>query len=757
MIWNLVRGGGRDMTSQAHHFITRSPNQLGGPQHVALQPQRNSEPILGNSYKSLYDERHADIRLIRGADGQTCPLIYNNLQLREPPRIPSRPEMPPPTRDVPRIVPLPSRRPPPQPSRPLPPAAVPPSHPVAAQTRFSEIRAQQPVTENKSLHLLASEPSEKMTTATAVPMLPSTPSIRATSGASQNGVTRSPKIQHPMANSQILPARVQEKFVSFDDSVRSYSPDSCATSDTPRSTPDSKSLSRSLSQGARSFQDDMSSSSSSSSSPIAESDKAKASRRLWSFSLPRFKKNNPKTLTDQSTPSLEQRGQTLPRMTSSVEATDERTLPGILKKSASLTSINELEQSRKLSTKSSASQSDLQHALVTSPQNYRDPQTNEEYQRQIVFHTSNEFEKHYVMPPRALRKYIKTNFRRLNNNVQTPTITKAEVQTVLEAVSAEAEPKTETKSPVERDYESGISSGSSATDNESHSSFGNCENLAAVPKITETADPADTPQVVAIKYKPPPCPPEPVSEPLPAPRNRDRFPEPEYINGIQYIKEVGVKEGSISECSGSGSMEKRRRRRSCGSVSSSKSGRTTRRKAPDPRITRRTGVKKYLSQTNFIAAPVSKESKGKYRKGSQGDVKRPERVKEQTSAPSAPAEDKKSTTQLNTSSCSSNFSNNGSGFLHQQLLQLLAENNHLKQINDKLEDQLEQYRRRDEKRDQLLKKYKTMGADEQVLQVRNYLSKLRRLLRSEECHVMIDTVEHFVEERALTLKADRKR
>ena len=79
-------------------------------------------------------------------------------------------------------------------------------------------------------------------------------------------------------------------------------------------------------------------------------------------------------------------------------------------------------------------------------------------------------------------------------------------------------------------------------------------------------------------------------------------------------------------------------------------------------------------------------------------------------------------------------------------------------FQDKLEDQLEQYRRRDEKREQLLKKYKTLGADEQLLQVRNYLSKLRRLLRSEECHVMIDTVEHFVEERTSTLKADvRKR
>lgn len=34
----------------------------------------------------------------------------------------------------------------------------------------------------------------------------------------------------------------------------------------------------------------------------------------------------------------------------------------------------------------------------------------------------------------------------------------------------------------------------------------------------------------------------------------------------------------------------------------------------DPRIARRTGVKKYLSQTNHYIVPT-KESKGKYRKG----------------------------------------------------------------------------------------------------------------------------------------------
>ncbi|XP_022652811.1 uncharacterized protein LOC111246829 isoform X2 [Varroa destructor] len=714
--------------------------------------------------------------------------------LRGPSKIPSRHEMPPPTpasareglanREVPRIMPLPSRRPPPpqpQPSRPPPPPVV-QSHEPQQQHRFiveaqrqqqQQQQQHQQQQENKNLHLLAAADVDQMATVSAVPIMPPAPTGRTIL------VTRSPKMQHVMSSSpQILPTcppRVQEKFVSFDDSVRSYSPDSCATSspsETPRSTPDSNSLTRSLSHGARSYPDD-----SFSSLQSSDSDKAKASRRLWSFSLPRFKKNSSKSLTDSPAvpgADLDDRGQTLPRVQSTVEATDERTLPGILKKSASLTSINELDQGRvpKLS-KSSASQNDLQHAMVTSPQNYRDPQTNEEYQRQIVFHT--EFEKHYVMPPRALRKYIKTNFRRLNLHPATPKNSDVVgnsqtviVETVVTAAS-ETDPKPDMKTPVERDYESGISSGSSATDNESHSSFGNSENTASPKSASpEVADPADAPQVVAIKYKPPqPAgpsePPTVPAEPLPAPRNRDRYPEPEYINGIQYIKEPHpvVQEccASVSGGSCSGEAEKRRqRRRSCGSVSSSKSGRTGRRKIPDPRIARRTGVKKYLSQTNHYIVPT-KESKGKYRKGvPQGiDLRRQSADRgtiepnDQQSPMILPSnhvitDEKKSASscQLNTSSSSSNFSSNGSGFLHQQLLQLLAENNHLKQINDKLEDQLDEYRRRDEKRDQQLRKNAKLPIEDQLQQIRNLLGKLRRLLRSEECHLMIDTVEHYV-------------
>ncbi|OQR79714.1 hypothetical protein BIW11_00119 [Tropilaelaps mercedesae] len=65
-------------------------------------------------------------------------------------------------------------------------------------------------------------------------------------------------------------------------------------------------------------------------------------------------------------------------------------------------------------------------------------------------------------------------------------------------------------------------------------------------------------------------------------------------------------------------------------------------------------------------------------------------------------------------------------------------------INDKLEDQLEQHRRRDDKREQQLRRNAKMPFEDQLQQVRNLLGKLRRLLRSEECHLMIDTVEQYV-------------
>lgn len=172
--------------------------------------------------------------------------------------------------------------------------------------------------------------------------------------------------------------------------------------------------------------------------------KSRCQRRIWSFSLPRFMRSHssPK-LNTESVPSEESRSSTLPRLKSADDAdlSAANGGDGHLFKITSLTSLHDLPA--QAPPKTCFSQGDLnqvttkatpcQRVVIREPPNEscrsgqrgRDADGNVQEAKTssslAESHSSSDngtdhsgTERPYVMPPRALRKYIKTNFRRLN-------------------------------------------------------------------------------------------------------------------------------------------------------------------------------------------------------------------------------------------------------------------------------------------------------------------------------------------------------
>ncbi|KAM7312899.1 uncharacterized protein ISCGN_009803 [Ixodes scapularis] len=163
--------------------------------------------------------------------------------------------------------------------------------------------------------------------------------------------------------------------------------------------------------------------------------KSRCQRRIWSFSLPRFMRSHssPK-LNSDSLPSEESRSSTLPRLKTGEDGdSGSSNNGGHLFKVTSLTSLHDLP--------GQAPKSCLSHGDVSIAGDYppvKSQVSDQEEQRQSPAgsagspHGAKVFavtgsrsssdngtdngttERPYIMPPRALRKYIKTNFRRLN-------------------------------------------------------------------------------------------------------------------------------------------------------------------------------------------------------------------------------------------------------------------------------------------------------------------------------------------------------
>ncbi|KAL1423060.1 hypothetical protein MTO96_021449 [Rhipicephalus appendiculatus] len=168
--------------------------------------------------------------------------------------------------------------------------------------------------------------------------------------------------------------------------------------------------------------------------------KSRCQRRIWSFSLPRFMRSHssPKLNAD-SMPSEESRSSTLPRLKSADDTNLSAAAKGgdaHLFKITSLTSLHDLPGDA--APKTCFSQGDLNQATTstrtTQCQRIITRQQDEDFRSVngpsqdtkkscslAESHSSSDngtdnsgTERPYVMPPRALRKYIKTNFRRLN-------------------------------------------------------------------------------------------------------------------------------------------------------------------------------------------------------------------------------------------------------------------------------------------------------------------------------------------------------
>ncbi|XP_077485166.1 uncharacterized protein LOC144095260 [Amblyomma americanum] len=172
--------------------------------------------------------------------------------------------------------------------------------------------------------------------------------------------------------------------------------------------------------------------------------KSRCQRRIWSFSLPRFMRSHssPK-LNTESVPGEESRSSTLPRLKSAEDAdlSAANGGEGHLFKITSLTSLHDLPAQGP--PKTCFSQGDLNQATTKTTQcqrivireppdvSCRSGQLARDADGNVTetktssslteSHSSSDngtdhsgTERPYVMPPRALRKYIKTNFRRLN-------------------------------------------------------------------------------------------------------------------------------------------------------------------------------------------------------------------------------------------------------------------------------------------------------------------------------------------------------
>ncbi|XP_075548354.1 uncharacterized protein LOC142582475 isoform X1 [Dermacentor variabilis] len=180
--------------------------------------------------------------------------------------------------------------------------------------------------------------------------------------------------------------------------------------------------------------------------------KSRCQRRIWSFSLPRFMRSHssPKLNTD-SIPGEESRSSTLPRL----KSTDDADLSALGKGSSphlfkitSLTSLHDL--SGHTPPKTCFSQGDINQTTTSTKTTEGQRIVNRQQDEEVrsgngvsqeakkscslaESHSSSDNgtdnggpERPYVMPPRALRKYIKTNFRRLNmqDGVEADTVKK---------------------------------------------------------------------------------------------------------------------------------------------------------------------------------------------------------------------------------------------------------------------------------------------------------------------------------------------
>ncbi|XP_077563867.1 uncharacterized protein LOC144179399 [Haemaphysalis longicornis] len=167
--------------------------------------------------------------------------------------------------------------------------------------------------------------------------------------------------------------------------------------------------------------------------------KSRCQRRIWSFSLPRFMRSHssPK-LNTESTPSEESRSSTLPRLKSAddSEASAENSGcgQGHLFKITSLTSLHgvpcetppktcfsqgDLNQASSDQCQRVATRKPVESCRLDQLGNATDSNDTKALCSLASSHSSSDNgtdspERPYVMPPRALRKYIKTNFRRLN-------------------------------------------------------------------------------------------------------------------------------------------------------------------------------------------------------------------------------------------------------------------------------------------------------------------------------------------------------
>ncbi|KAH7950823.1 hypothetical protein HPB52_001949 [Rhipicephalus sanguineus] len=256
--------------------------------------------------------------------------------------------------------------------------------------------------------------------------------------------------------------------------------------------------------------------------------KSRCQRRIWSFSLPRFMRSHssPKLNTD-SIPSEESRSSTLPRLKSADDTDLSVAAKGSdahLFKITSLTSLHDLPGDA--APKTCFSQGDLNQVTTstktTQCQRIVIRQQDEDFH--LVNGTSQDTKKScslaeshsssdngtdnsgterpYVMPPRALRKYIKTNFRRLNmHDAEEADTARKEDDAVLKVIVKEDPiPQQALSATSENDVESlpSRSSLSSCSDSARAHPNDNTEKErdTQVPEVSISALPEVTEQIV---------------------------------------------------------------------------------------------------------------------------------------------------------------------------------------------------------------------------------------------------------------------